>query len=128
MEADMAETLQKKLWCPYIFIRGIVAKQRKNFHIWYDFLMSSVIFSAGSKRYNQIDLTPTLSVLMSVEIPTPSIGCLIPEMLQSMSLEHQMYAYFYNAHHLLNKARVKFGHDQVRRRGNYTAVSSKNIY
>ncbi|KAH8319714.1 hypothetical protein KR074_004393 [Drosophila pseudoananassae] len=75
---------------------------------------------AGTKRYNQIDLTPTLSVLMSVEIPTPSIGCLIPEMLESMSLEHQMYAYFYNAHHLLNKARVKFGHDRVRRSDYYT--------
>jgi len=46
-----------------------------------------------------------------------SIGCLIPEMLQALSLEHQMYAYFYNAHHLLNKARVKFGHEIVRRSG-----------
>lgn len=70
-----------------------------------------------SKRYNQIDLTPTLAVLLSVEIPTMSIGCLIPEMLQSLTLEDQMYAYFYNAHHLLNKARVKFGHESVRRSG-----------
>lgn len=124
MEVDMAGTLQKKLWYPSIFIRGIAAKQRKNFNIWNGLLMNSIMFRAGTKRYNQIDLTPTLSVLMSVEIPTPSIGCLIPEMLQSMSLEQQMYAYFYNAHHLLNKARVKFGHDQVRRSGNYTSDSS----
>ncbi|EDX06027.1 GPI ethanolamine phosphate transferase 2 [Drosophila simulans] len=73
-----------------------------------------------SKRYNQIDLAPTLSVLLSVEIPTLSIGCLIPEMLQSLSLEHQLYAYFYNAHHLLNKARVKFGHEIVHRSDYYT--------
>ncbi|XP_016990044.1 GPI ethanolamine phosphate transferase 2 [Drosophila rhopaloa] len=76
--------------------------------------------TSGTKRYNQIDLAPTLSVLMSVEIPTLSIGCLIPEMLQSLSLEHQLYAYFYNAHHLLNKARVKFGHDRVHRSDYYT--------
>ncbi|KAH8373021.1 hypothetical protein KR009_010522 [Drosophila setifemur] len=76
--------------------------------------------TSGTKRYNQIDLAPTLSILLSVEIPTPSIGCLIPEMLQSLSLEHQMYAYFYNAYHLLNKARVKFGHDRVRRSDYYS--------
>ncbi|XP_034651982.1 GPI ethanolamine phosphate transferase 2 [Drosophila subobscura] len=76
--------------------------------------------SSGSKRYNQIDLAPTLAVLLSVEIPSQSIGCLIPEMLQSLSLEHEMYAYFYNAHHLLNKARVKFGHETVRRSDYYT--------
>nr|XP_017014911.2 GPI ethanolamine phosphate transferase 2 [Drosophila takahashii] len=76
--------------------------------------------TSNPKRYNQIDMAPTLSVLLSVEIPTQSIGCLIPEMLQSLSLEHQMYAYFYNAHHLLNKARVKFGHDRVHRSDYYT--------
>ncbi|XP_017025239.1 GPI ethanolamine phosphate transferase 2 [Drosophila kikkawai] len=73
-----------------------------------------------TKTYNQIDLAPTLSVLLSVEIPTLSIGSLIPEMLQSLSLEHQLYAYFYNAHHLLNKARVKFGHDRVQWSDYYT--------
>lgn len=73
----------------------------------------NIHFRVSTKRYNQIDLTPTLALLLSVEIPTLSIGCLIPEMLESLSLEHQMYAYFYNAHHLLNKARVKFGHEHV---------------
>ncbi|KAH8415928.1 hypothetical protein KR222_003907 [Zaprionus bogoriensis] len=73
----------------------------------------------SSKRYNQIDLTPTLAMLLSIEIPTMSIGCLIPELLESLSLEHQMYAYFYNAHHLLNKARVKFGHERVRQSDYY---------
>ncbi|EDW02589.1 GPI ethanolamine phosphate transferase 2 [Drosophila grimshawi] len=76
-------------------------------------------YAASTKRYNQIDLTPTLALLLSIEIPTMSIGCLIPEMLQTLSLEHQMYAFFYNAHHLLNKARVKFGHDNVRRSDYY---------
>lgn len=76
-------------------------------------------YTSSTKRYNQIDLTPTLALLLSVEIPTMSIGCLIPEMLQALSLEHQMYAYFYNAHHLLNKARVKFGHEIVRRSDYY---------
>ncbi|XP_023165186.1 GPI ethanolamine phosphate transferase 2 [Drosophila hydei] len=76
-------------------------------------------YTSSTKRYNQIDLTPTLAVLLSVEIPTMSIGCLIPEMLQSLTLEEQMYAYFYNAHHLLNRARVKFGHDRVRRSDYY---------
>lgn len=81
------------------------------------------IFRVSTKRYNQIDLTPTLALLLSVEIPTLSIGCLIPEMLDSLSLEHQMYAYFYNAHHLLNKARVKFGHEHVHRSGNLYKLS-----
>ncbi|ALC41157.1 CG2144 [Drosophila busckii] len=72
-----------------------------------------------TKRYNQIDLAPTLAVLLSVEIPTMSIGCLIPEMLQSLTLEQQLYAYFYNAHHLLNRARVKFGHEVVHRSDYY---------
>ncbi|KAM8713010.1 hypothetical protein ACLKA7_013342 [Drosophila subpalustris] len=76
-------------------------------------------YTTSTKRYNQIDLTPTLALLLSVEIPTMSIGCLIPEMLQTLPLEHQMYAYFYNAHHLLNKARVKFGHESVRRSDYY---------
>ncbi|XP_068147510.1 GPI ethanolamine phosphate transferase 2 [Drosophila tropicalis] len=69
--------------------------------------------SSKLRPYNQIDLTPTLSILLSVEIPTMSIGCLIPEMLQSLSKEQQLYAYFYNAHHLMNRARVRLGHDQV---------------
>ncbi|XP_030558101.1 GPI ethanolamine phosphate transferase 2 [Drosophila novamexicana] len=71
-------------------------------------------YAPSTKRYNQIDLTPTLALLLSIEIPTMSIGCIIPEMLQTLTLEQQMYAYFYNAHHLLNKARVKFGHENVR--------------
>ncbi|XP_030382090.1 GPI ethanolamine phosphate transferase 2 [Scaptodrosophila lebanonensis] len=87
----------------------------------YETLVPLYLFSSdcskstgGPKRYNQIDLAPTLAVLLSIEIPKMSIGCLIPEMLQSLSLEHQMYAYFYNAHHLLNRARVKFGHEKVK--------------
>ncbi|XP_017049652.1 GPI ethanolamine phosphate transferase 2 isoform X2 [Drosophila ficusphila] len=102
MVVDMAEIRQPKLW--YLFICTLTIAARP----------------PATKRYNQIDLAPTLSVLLSVEIPTLSIGCLIPEMLTSLSLEYQMYAYFYNAHHLLNKARVKFGHEKVHRSDFYT--------
>lgn len=119
----MAAIRQPKLWCRFIFIQRTAARPRKRFKLLYVYLINpSVISRSSTKIYNQIDLAPTLSVLLSVEIPTLSIGCLIPEMLQSLSLEHQLYAYFYNAHHLLNKARVKFGHDRVQWSGEHMII------
>lgn len=120
MVAVMEVTHPSKRQFPSICIPKIVLRACKCVEITSIFIIykEKLIFRVSTKRYNQIDLTPTLALLLSVEIPTLSIGCLIPEMLESLSLEHQMYAYFYNAHHLLNKARVKFGHEHVHRSGN----------
>ncbi|XP_067632875.1 GPI ethanolamine phosphate transferase 2 isoform X2 [Eurosta solidaginis] len=69
--------------------------------------------SYRSKTYNQIDLAPTLAILWSIEIPSMSIGCLIPELLREYSLEDQLYAYYYNSLHLIKKATRKFGSEYV---------------
>ncbi|CAD7013641.1 GPI ethanolamine phosphate transferase 2 isoform X2 [Ceratitis capitata] len=66
-----------------------------------------------SNEYNQIDLAPTLAILWAMEIPPMSIGCLIPQLLDEFSLEDQLYAYYYNALHLLQKAYKNFGEEYV---------------
>ncbi|XP_036330993.1 GPI ethanolamine phosphate transferase 2 isoform X2 [Rhagoletis pomonella] len=65
--------------------------------------------SINSKEYHQIDVAPTLALLWSIEIPPMSIGCLIPELLSDLSFEDQLYAYYYNALHLVRKVERKFG-------------------
>ncbi|XP_049307763.1 uncharacterized protein LOC105228950 [Bactrocera dorsalis] len=69
--------------------------------------------SSKANEYNQIDVAPTLAILWSMEIPPMSIGCLIPELLHEFSLEDQLFAYYYNALHLMQKANNKFGQDYV---------------
>lgn len=53
--------------------------------------------------HRQIDIAPTLSVLLGQPIPAPSLGVLIPVMLDHLSPEAQLYAYYYNGKHLFNK-------------------------
>ncbi|XP_049317848.1 GPI ethanolamine phosphate transferase 2-like, partial [Bactrocera dorsalis] len=69
--------------------------------------------SSKANEYNQIDVAPTLAILWSMEIPPMSIGCLIPELLHEFNLEDQLFAYYYNALHLMQKANNKFGQDYV---------------
>lgn len=55
----------------------------------------------GIKCYNdtvaQTDIAPTLSVLMGLNIPTCSIGKLIRNLLSSLTVEQQLYAFLYNS-------------------------------
>jgi hypothetical protein len=44
----------------------------------------------------QIDLVPTLSVLLSLPIPTTNLGKIIPALLQNMPVSQQLYALYYN--------------------------------
>lgn len=57
----------------------------------------------NGESFKQIDMTATISVLLGVPIPSSSIGTLIPNFLQSLSMEQKLYAYFYNGQRLLNK-------------------------
>lgn len=67
--------------------------------------------------YKQIDVTATLSVLLGLPIPAPSIGTIIPNFLQSLSMEQKLYAYYYNGQRLLDKI-LEFEHiDTVKESG-----------
>lgn len=56
-----------------------------------------------NQSYNQIDLTPTLSVLFGLPIPASSIGVIIPNLLTELSMEQKLFAYFYNGERLMQK-------------------------
>jgi len=45
----------------------------------------------------QIDLVPTLSVLLSLPIPTTNLGKMIPALLHNMTVSQQLYALYYNS-------------------------------
>lgn len=55
------------------------------------------------ESYKQIDIAPTIAALLALPIPASSIGALIPEMLADLSMEHQLYAFHYNAKRLMDK-------------------------
>lgn len=59
--------------------------------------------SSTLDSHRQIDIAPTLSALLGQPIPASSIGVLIPEMLDELSPENQLYAYHYNGLHLLKR-------------------------
>lgn len=65
------------------------------------FLASSC--DQNNETYNQIDLTPTLSVLFGLPIPASSIGVIIPNLLTELSMEQKLFAYFYNGKRLMQK-------------------------
>lgn len=62
-------------------------------------------------------MTPTLAVLLGVDIPFSSIGCLISEFLDNYSKEEQLYFYYYNALHLVEKFRKKFSVNKIKAQG-----------
>lgn len=53
--------------------------------------------------YNQIDIPATLSVLFGLPIPASSIGAIIPDLLNGLSMEQKLYAYNYNGERLSQK-------------------------
>ncbi|XP_037945337.1 GPI ethanolamine phosphate transferase 2 [Teleopsis dalmanni] len=60
-------------------------------------------------KYKQIDIVPTLAVLLSIDIPKHSVGCLILEMLQDLTYEDQLYALYYNTKQLLQLTKRRYG-------------------
>lgn len=45
---------------------------------------------------SQVDVTPTLAVLLGLPIPSCNTGKLIPKLLQNLTLSELLYAYYYN--------------------------------
>lgn len=64
--------------------------------------------------YNQVDIAPTLSILLDVPLPSNSIGEIIPELIEGLNPQEKLYALYYNSKFLLEKAIVKFGHTNVK--------------
>lgn len=58
-------------------------------------------------------MTSTLALLLDVQIPHSSIGCLIPDFFENFSQEDQLYFYYYNTLHLMEKLKAKFDFKQV---------------
>ncbi|GLH12631.1 GPI ethanolamine phosphate transferase 2 [Gryllus bimaculatus] len=52
---------------------------------------------SGVSSVSQIDLVPTLSVLLGLPIPKCNIGKLIPQFFQKFSMKKKLFAYYYNA-------------------------------
>lgn len=73
--------------------------------------------------YNQIDMTPTMAVLLGVDIPFTSVGCLISDFMDDFSKEEQLYYYYYNALHLIEKFRRKYSLSQIKAQGNISHYS-----
>lgn len=46
---------------------------------------------------SQVDVTPTLAVLLGVPIPSCNTGKLIPKLLLNLTLSELLYAYYYNS-------------------------------
>lgn len=87
------------------------------------FLSSSCDQNADS--YNQIDLPSTLSVLYGLPIPASSVGAIIPDLLNDLSMEQKLFAYFYNGERLLHKLIKLIGLSTIETEGN-TLKSIKN--
>lgn len=71
----------------------------------------------SNDSFNQIDISPTLSVLFGLPIPASSIGALIPDFLTELSMEQKLYAYFYNGKRLLDKIVKFYGIEIVKDKG-----------
>lgn len=56
-----------------------------------------------SKEILQIDIVPTLSVLMGLPIPKSNLGNVIVEMLDRSEFSQKLFALFYNAQQLFLK-------------------------
>lgn len=70
--------------------------------------------------FKQIDIAPTLSVLMGLPIPASSIGIIVPHLIMNFTMEQKLYAYYYNGKRLLNKLIDLNGIEQVKDKGKST--------
>lgn len=63
--------------------------------------------------HNQIDIAPTLAVLLGFPIPEASIGCVLTELIDVLDYEDQLFALYYNTDRLVKKAIQKFGMNTI---------------
>uniref|UniRef100_A0A1A9ZNE3 GPI ethanolamine phosphate transferase 2 C-terminal domain-containing protein n=1 Tax=Glossina pallidipes TaxID=7398 RepID=A0A1A9ZNE3_GLOPL len=73
----------------------------------------------SSSQRNQIDLAPTLAIILDIDIPETSLSCLIPEFFDSYTQEAQLYHLLYNAQHLMNKLTRKLSMNYIQQRAYY---------
>lgn len=71
------------------------------------------------EKFKQIDISPTLSVLLGLPIPASSIGIIIPNFLANLTMEQKLFAYFYNGKRLLNKLIDLEEVEQIQNKGIY---------
>ncbi|XP_055838757.1 GPI ethanolamine phosphate transferase 2 isoform X2 [Episyrphus balteatus] len=83
-------------------------------------------------EYNQVDIAATLSILLDVPIPSTSIGCIIPELIETLTPEEKLYALYYNTKFLIDKAMAKYGKNNVQKEDYYswyeTATDAHTVY
>ena len=76
--------------------------------------------SCNSERKNsnreiaQIDITPTLSILMGTPIPSMNLGSVILDMMSDLSPSQKLFALYYNAEHLFLRYKKISGHEHTR--------------
>ncbi|KAJ8664807.1 hypothetical protein QAD02_006469 [Eretmocerus hayati] len=56
----------------------------------------------SEKEIAQIDIAPTLSVLLGTPIPSSNLGSIIPNLMEGLSFTHQLFALHYNAKQLFS--------------------------
>ncbi|XP_055917156.1 GPI ethanolamine phosphate transferase 2 isoform X2 [Eupeodes corollae] len=83
-------------------------------------------------EYNQVDIAATLSILLDVPIPSTSIGCIIPDLIETLTPEEKLYAFYYNTKFLVDKAIAKYGKKIVEQMDYFawfeTATDAHTIY
>lgn len=78
--------------------------------------------------YQQIDIAPTVSVLLGLPIPSSSIGSLIPEMLTGLTLDEQLYVLHYNSKRLMEHMWTNTKRKKVVAKGQCDFLSSTKKY
>lgn len=86
-----------------------------NFKI--DSQLKKLIILCFREIYQQIDIAPTVSVLLGLPIPESSIGSLIIDMLSELSYEDQLYALNYNSGRLLKMISEKVSITELQDKG-----------
>ena len=86
-------------WC-YLFAFCISLQSEYSYCSDIALIVFSESLSPVSEVY-QIDLVPTLAVLLGTAIPQNSLGVLIPEPLLSLPLRTQLQAWYRNSQQLL---------------------------
>ena len=56
-----------------------------------------------TNEIDQIDIAPTLALLLGVPIPYSSLGTINLEMMLEMTLSQKLFALYYNADHLFKR-------------------------
>ncbi|PSN33314.1 GPI ethanolamine phosphate transferase 2 [Blattella germanica] len=54
----------------------------------------------------QIDIVPSLSILLGLPIPTTNLGKIIPQLIQSLPMSRQLYALYYNCKQVATQYRI----------------------